>query len=357
MVPTELALHPSQRPATEGAKKLLFRVLPMMSQHLENFQMCGLPPVFEVTLRTIAKHALTLRDTVKQNTFPFTQWIEGLLHRTVELKSAWPVYVSLVSDIDHWSRSKNANPTPPLGLQGPVEDLLSMARGSSSSFGEAAVERLEMENQRRQSGINQQERRNLYDNGRQPYSNLGISIPVDGHPMAQNDTVMGNTDFSVTENPLRQPADRSSSFLDKLAQSNGPDLMLSPTAVPQRSASNLISDIPSASTSRSDRHISSGNDLVINTESPNSLDLPSDLDSIFNDLAYLDTAEWANSREAGLKDFGFMDDSTFQAFCHDPDRLEGSQPLVHPSSIADIWPPPGFFPEAFQENTNEGMGG
>jgi hypothetical protein len=80
------------------------------------------------------------------------------------------------------------------------------------------------------------------------------------------------------------------------------------------------------------------------------LDNPS-LDAIFKDLAYLDTTEWANNREAGLKDFGFIDDSTFQAFCHDPDRLAGSQPLVHPPSIADIWPPPGFFPETFQDST------
>jgi hypothetical protein len=82
-----------------------------------------------------------------------------------------------------------------------------------------------------------------------------------------------------------------------------------------------------------------------------------DLDAIFKDLAYLDTTEWSNNREAGLKDFGFLDDSTFQAFCHDPDRLVGSQPLVHPPSIADIWPPPGFFPEMFQEVPEKTMNG
>lgn len=359
MVPKESTLHPSQRPATEGAKKLLFRALPMMSQHLENFQTCGLPPVFEITLGTIAKQALTLRDTIMQNTFPFTQWTEGFLHRIVELKSPWPVYDSLVSAIEQRSRSNNANPTSPMGSQGPVQDLLNIARGSSSSFGEAPIEMPEGGSQGRQSGISQRDRGSLHDNESPMYSNLGISIPVDGHPMAQNDTVMGNADFSMMENSLRQSTDKSSSFLDKLAQSNGPDLMLSPT-LSQRPASTLISDIPSASTARSDRHMSSGNDLIINNESPNfqePVDLPSDLDSIFNDLAYLDTTEWATSREAGLKDFGFMDDSTFQAFCHDPDRLEGSQPLVHPSSIADIWPPPGFFPEAFQDNTNDATHG
>lgn len=85
--------------------------------------------------------------------------------------------------------------------------------------------------------------------------------------------------------------------------------------------------------------------------------MPGNIDAIFKDLAYLDTTEWSTNREAGLKDFGFLDDSTFQAFCHDPDRLGGSQPLVHPPSIADIWPPPGFFPETFQEVPEESMSG
>jgi hypothetical protein len=90
---------------------------------------------------------------------------------------------------------------------------------------------------------------------------------------------------------------------------------------------------------------------------PGNITSAGDIDAIFKDLAYLDTTEWSTNREAGLKDFGFLDDSTFQAFCHDPDRLGASQPLVHPPSIADIWPPPGFFPETFQEVPEESMGG
>lgn len=356
VVPKELGLH-SQRPFTEGAKKLLFRALPMMSQHLENFPMCGLPPLFEVALRTIGKQALALRDTIDPGTFPFTQWTEQLLRQTVELRSMWPVYNSLVLSIEHWSRSKDVTEAPSMCIQRPAGDVLGIGSLSPASFGEDAFAMPEMDRRGRQSEIDRRGRKSILRGGtNQAYSNLNIRIPVEGHPMAPNDTALANMDFFMIGNPLHATADRSSSFSKKLAQADGSELPMPSQAQPQRPTSSSISEISSANAARSDRRMSSGHGFAMDTPSPNFQEpggISSDIDSIFKDLAYLDTTEWADSREAGLKDFGFLDDSTFQAFCHDPDRLEGSQPLVHPSSIADIWPPPGFFPEAFQDNTNE----
>ncbi|GKZ51886.1 hypothetical protein AbraIFM66951_007995 [Aspergillus brasiliensis] len=82
-----------------------------------------------------------------------------------------------------------------------------------------------------------------------------------------------------------------------------------------------------------------------------------DIDAIFKGLACLDTTEVANNRDTALEDFGYIDNSTFQAFCCNPDRLAGAQPLVHPPSIADIQPPPGFFPEMFRDTVEDGMEG
>jgi hypothetical protein len=64
-----------------------------------------------------------------------------------------------------------------------------------------------------------------------------------------------------------------------------------------------------------------------------------DVDAIFRDLAHLDTTEWTNNREQGLKDFGFTDDSTFRAFCNDPERLVTGNAFFQTSPSADIWPP------------------
>lgn len=46
-----------------------------------------------------------------------------------------------------------------------------------------------------------------------------------------------------------------------------------------------------------------------------------EIDALFHEMAHLDTTEWQNGRSQGLKDFGFTDDITFEAFCNDPERL------------------------------------
>lgn len=77
------------------------------------------------------------------------------------------------------------------------------------------------------------------------------------------------------------------------------------------------------------------------------------MDAIFHNLAHLDTTDWTSSREQGLQDFGFADETTFQAFCNDPERLADSRVssfgLVPNDTTASFWPPPGFFPEHFEE--------
>ena len=75
-----------------------------------------------------------------------------------------------------------------------------------------------------------------------------------------------------------------------------------------------------------------------------------DVDVIFHNLAHLDTTEWTNDREQGLKEFGFTDEMTFQAFCNDPERLVPSRPSDEAAGVPNFWPPPGFFPGHFEES-------
>lgn len=49
-----------------------------------------------------------------------------------------------------------------------------------------------------------------------------------------------------------------------------------------------------------------------------------EIDALFREMAQLDTTEWTSGRSQALKDFGFYDDTTFEAFCNDPDRLYNS---------------------------------
>ncbi|OOF92911.1 hypothetical protein ASPCADRAFT_210146 [Aspergillus carbonarius ITEM 5010] len=338
IAPQELGLHRSQRPAIEGAKKLLYRALPMVSQHLDNFQVCGLPPLFELSLRTIAEQAFTLRNKIESDIFPFGRWTEALLQRTTELSSTWPVYRSLAALIDQWYRSKDLPGNSPLPYQAPgAGPAPRVTRGLTSN----ALPPITMAtsasgypNMPSEPSMDAHMRRNAPGMGDSDYTStiMGITIPVDGQYMTPKDTAMENADLSMMDVLPRGPRPHPST----------PDSAVSSTMMSGTAPTGMHDrSIPSGGSDTTERHIGPTGDI----------------DAIFKDLAYLDTTEWSNSREAALKDFGFIDDSTFQAFCHDPDRLAGSQPLVHPPSIADIWPPPGFFPETFRESREDVMEG
>ncbi|KAJ5951481.1 transcriptional regulator family: Fungal Specific TF [Penicillium vulpinum] len=323
LISGEQGLHRSQRPATEGAKKLLYRGLSMVTQHLENFSVCGLPPLFELSLRTIAEQATRLRATDSSDTFPFARWADEFRHKTAAFATTWPAYGSLVSIMERWQHSKNVGgPSTFPGAVGPPFSGTPMA-GSMQPPGAA---------------------RSLPLNGEGDHTSsiVGISMPVDGQSSTPKDTIMENTDLGMMDVSLHRQRELPSTLPDKIAPRNRADSVYG-TANAQHQYQQPQPQTPDSATSNP---MMLGNTVTTG-----------DIDAIFKDLAYLDTTEWSTNREAGLKDFGFLDDSTFQAFCHDPDRLGGSQPLVHPPSIADIWPPPGFFPETFQEVPEESMGG
>ncbi|KAL3456679.1 hypothetical protein BJX64DRAFT_37757 [Aspergillus heterothallicus] len=355
IAPQELGLHRSHRPATEGAKKLLYRALPMISQHLDNFRICSLPPLFELSLRAIAEQAFTLRNKIESDLFPFGRWAEALVQRTTELGATWPVYRTLTNNIEQWYRSRNFSQSPSQNTANlPTTGGLNKPP-NYSPFQQSSVLSMAASEKRAPSSEDLPRQHNRNNQSEVPDSDftssiMGITIPVDGQYMTPKDTFMENADTTPFQ-PHHQPhMGRSDPAADLDAMLPPPSHPHPPT--PDSSASNTIM-IPGTSNSAgistdttASQTQSSGPELHGTNPS---------LDAIFKDLAYLDTTEWANSREAGLKDFGFIDDSTFQAFCHDPDRLAGSQPLVHPPSIADIWPPPGFFPETFQDSAEGAM--
>lgn len=55
-----------------------------------------------------------------------------------------------------------------------------------------------------------------------------------------------------------------------------------------------------------------------------------EIDALFHEMAELDTTQWSLDRSQALKDFGFSDDTTFEAFCNDPDRLMLSDAYMGP---------------------------
>lgn len=332
LIPGEQGLHRSQRPATEGAKKLLYRGLSMITQHLENFPMCGFPPMFEYGLRTISEQAFSLRHTLdSSDSFPFAWWAEEFRQKAAVLIPTWPVYGSLVSAMERWQQSNGFSGDQPSSYAGNVPGpLLPAAPPLASPMQSGGPHRL-----------------SPHEQGNYASSIMGISIPVDAPSLTPKDTVMENAELGMMDDSMQQPI-----IPEKVTPRNAPDAMYAQGPIqpqPRTPDPSTPNTMMSGKAPASDRSVPTGDPMGFNPAGTG------DLDAIFKDLAYLDTTEWSNNREAGLKDFGFLDDSTFQAFCHDPDRLVGSQTLVHPPSIADIWPPPGFFPETFQQPPDKSM--
>ena len=101
LAPQEIKQGRALQPAFEGAKKLLYRVLLIVTAHLDNFSSCGIPPIFALSLQSIVNQAAVLRD-IHPCTFPFRQWAESLRQRILEICPALPVYRSLTATIERW---------------------------------------------------------------------------------------------------------------------------------------------------------------------------------------------------------------------------------------------------------------
>ncbi|KAL1997689.1 hypothetical protein VTN02DRAFT_1051 [Thermoascus thermophilus] len=328
--------HGLQRSALEGAKRILFRTLPLLSQYADNFRGFGLPPLFEFALRSIVDAALQLRDPLESDAFSVPRWMASLLQRLSAVdNSRWPVFAALTAAIEHGRRFGH--------LPGSTWDPPGVSEASSPGGGEATARRRRAAET---AGHSQDGARPGPQDGAlastddlesgSPATILGIPIPVDGG------------DSRTPPDSAAPAADGSSTMVSArmLSPRDAPDLM-NLVSVPQPAPPTPESSIsnpllrPAAADPRGQRSAE---------HSPP----PNDIDSLFQDLAYLDTNEWvATRRGEGRKEVGLFEEHAVHEFCNDPDRLGGSQPLVRPPSIADIWPPPGFFPEMFQEDQEE----
>jgi hypothetical protein len=328
-----------------------------------------LPPIFEISIRIIAEQAFTLRNKIESDLFPFTRWAEALVQRTSQLSSTWPVYCTLTSNIEQWYRTRNVSQSPSQPFSHNVNNT--PATGMNKHFNYSSLQKsllsttaTENGNLNREASLFPLVRRNTINVAESDYTSsiLGITIPVDGQYMTPKDTTLENPEPPFYSHYQSGHNRVPSSTMDIADPASELDAMLhgSPQPhppTPDSSVSNPMAPGDSAATNEHSIGSAISNNHTSSSTSENKIHSSNStsLDAIFKDLAYLDTTEWATSREAGLKDFGFIDDTTFQEFCHDPDRLAGSQPLVHPPSIADIWPPPGFFPETFRDVADEIM--
>lgn len=93
-------LHGGSRTTLDGIKKILYRTLAVLSQHMENFRACGIPPLFEFALRSIFESVSAARQRLESDGFSVAQWVGMFSRKLTEFGSSWPVFGSLTAAVE-----------------------------------------------------------------------------------------------------------------------------------------------------------------------------------------------------------------------------------------------------------------
>ncbi|ERF70247.1 hypothetical protein EPUS_00435 [Endocarpon pusillum Z07020] len=277
-----------QRPSDAFARNAC-EILVLLTQHAQSVGLVVLPPFLEYTLRLSVDGATLARsdfsDTAGLPTF--TAWVHKMDEHVHALKTLWPVFNSLSDTLADGDRQGERSLTIPTTHATFRRNEMGLTPTSMS----APIDKLVTP--RAASSIIAQPNLNFWE---------------------------GTSSSAVTSTRDQLPA----SF----------DMMMT--------------EMKAATPTPSNRSMPAGLAMPQTPQTSPSFQ-GDDVDAIFHDLAHLDTTEWTNSREQGLREFGFADDSTFQAFCNDPDRLVAFDPSLLDDNATNLWPPPGFFPNHFAE--------
>ncbi|KAJ5556578.1 transcriptional regulator family: Fungal Specific TF [Penicillium frequentans] len=110
LIPGEQGLHPLQRPAVDGALRLLAQSLSIISQQSEDFPFWDFPPLLEVVLRTIVEQSLMLRHAIEPSDISFFGWwFDELRQKILTISPTWPAYSSLAYAMERWQQSQGHN--------------------------------------------------------------------------------------------------------------------------------------------------------------------------------------------------------------------------------------------------------
>ncbi|EFW22269.1 hypothetical protein D8B26_001020 [Coccidioides posadasii str. Silveira] len=330
--------------------KRLLRLTPgLLSGHSEVFGQFTFPPLFECSLRTITDCIRFGGAAAEQDEFQLSLWLDSTSHEVSKVGGIWPVMASFAEEISNRRpRGKTSYGNQPAQSL-TVADFMN-SKGISNNYHTSANDDLD------------------------PLSRMASS-PQDDSNQSLNHSTLSTFGLGLGSERANNGAAGITAITDlspRESNMDGPEAQLNGAIHAELLGNNLLTPYESHFSSAETADLSTVSDQFStqlqpatpastppqaisktsesNSQLPPKQQLPiNDLDSIFDDFAHLDTNEWTTRREQGLKDFGFADEIAFQAFCRDPDRVAATNPLLRPASIADIWPPPGFFPDTFRD--------
>ncbi|KAI1917112.1 hypothetical protein LOZ61_000629 [Ophidiomyces ophidiicola] len=324
----------------------------LLAAHGATFSQFTFPPLFECSLHIIADRIRHGGAAGELNASQILSWSDSTAHEILNVRGIWPVTAALAQEIG----SKGSSSQAPPSLHGDYSQKALSTRmddGGPPENYQRAVD----------NNMERIPRIVLSPQYCAPRHACRVGLPVFTlGPEMERSSDIGTNATDPTPLPRQIGMHRAhahsvnvlSPYTSQLPTADNAD----PPTVSDQFSSHLqpatpASTPPSTAPKPSRTHAAvagAASAVAAKQHCPGN-----DLDSIFDNFAHLDTNEWATSREQSLKDFGFADELAFQAFCRDPDRVAGTQnnnnnAVFRPSGTADVWPPPGFYPDTTRED-------
>ncbi|KAK2796085.1 hypothetical protein FQN52_000059 [Onygenales sp. PD_12] len=353
------------RPFAYPLQEVMDISLAVLTSHAENFSQSCLPPIFEFPLRKILHVVRWDRlSGAGDCNFP-SPWLESIAQLISKTGGVLPIFSSLVEEIRTNKPVHNPFPQIPQSASSAVNDISYPPSGNFDDI----LRALQLSNETAAHEGNQNPppflsflRKPRSPPNHQPSDEPYVPSPADisnGWMNLQTLTEIPSTELlpSPSHNHPHHPIPYSINH---------------PQATP---SSPTLDDYPERPTTPPSP-----------PQPPRPAPAPNDIDSIFHDLPTPDRSSISSNSTTHkpihphtepLPLFDFPTDKSFEAvLCNDqnhehehehehdtdgPERnsnwKEGVEPTpLRPPSIADIWPPPGFFPDTFGEDGGEGDG-
>lgn len=292
------AFESPERMAPQPFHDISSEILGLFTRYETNRFLFLLPSTSEYTLRSAFEAAVLAklnfnRSSAGSQDVSFATWLNTLSRILGTLQLCWSGYHSLRDALDKESY---------------MTELMSPMMSGSATYGNTGPRRpsVHQQNPSTYSNVERNSDTPPQPSRLDPFVNQHQSIWANG-PSSIGSTTSGLTPKQIAPNipEFAQSLNDSGSLVTSVDPSLaiGPMTISGDIAMPAGNPDDQATPCYSA---------------------PMSMDMTHDLDAIFDDLAQLDTTDWAIEREHAFKDFGFSDELTFRAFCNDPERLNPS---------------------------------
>jgi hypothetical protein len=327
--PYRKAFDGPERRAPEIFAYLPSKINALFKKQAEAGRLAYVPPIYVLSTSLSIESAQIGRSNFGAKNQSFTEWMQQTFKCVSELGKTWPVYTPLRQNLaNEWQMGNESfllslgDPNPASGLPTTSFNVpTDVPLGQSEIWIPSGLPEPHAFEARigSTSAPSRDSRTSITDSVRTPRANSGpVLPPFSTPPESRNDGSPVDQIARNTYNPDLWPIPQTSNML------SNPQL---PPQPPEDYGDVDMSGLDHVPTNVTDITI---DDINFMTD---------DVDAIFRDLAHLDTTEWTNNREQGLRDFGFADDSTFRAFCNDPERLVTGNAFFQTSPSAEMWPP------------------